>query len=181
VPAVIDWTDSDDQVTCLPFVKNQNTGAESSYYGTLTPPYQCKNAPLDSIEELLSVKGVTPEVFALIRDYVTVYGNGEININCASKHIVESLSEKIDPALAQLIIDRRKIRPFVAITELRDIPGMTDSIYYAIKKAAVVGSTAQCYHVVSQGNAGHISSTIVALLKRNTKTRNVEVVSYKEL
>jgi general secretion pathway protein K len=189
VPAVIDWTDSDDLVTCLPFIKNQNLGAESGYYSTLTPPYKCKNAPLDAIEELPVVKGITPAVFALIRDYVTVYGDGEININSASKRIIESLSEKIDPALAQLIVDRRKIKPFETIMELRDVPGMTDGIYYAIQKApasccrktaAGAGPTARCYHVVSQGNTGCISSTIAALLIRNTETRTIEVVSYKE-
>ncbi|MCJ7730388.1 MAG: general secretion pathway protein GspK [Sedimentisphaerales bacterium] len=181
VPAVIDWTDSDDQVTCLPFIKNQNLGAESGYYGMLTPPYKCKNAPLDTTEELLLVKGVTPDVFALIHDYVTVYGDGEININCAPKHIIESLSEKMDPALAQLIIDRRKIKPFETITELQDVSGMTDSIYYAIKKAATVGSTARYYQVVSRGNAGQLGSTIVALLRRDTEIKTIEVVSYKEI
>jgi general secretion pathway protein K len=181
VPAIIDWTDSDDQVTCLPFIKNQNLGAESAYYDTLTPPYKCKNAPLDATEELLLVKGVTPDVFALIHDYITVYGDGEININCAPKHIIESLSEKMDPALAQLIIDRRKIKPFETITELQDVPGMTASIYNAIKNAATVRSTAQYYQVVSRGNAGQLGSTIVALLKRDTEIKTIEVVSYKEI
>jgi general secretion pathway protein K len=181
VPAVIDWTDSDDQVTCLPFIKNQNLGAESGYYSMLTPPYKCKNAPLDATEELLLVKGVTPDVFALMHDYVTVYGDGEININCAPKHIIESLSEKMNPALAQLIIDRRKIKPFETITELRDVPGMTDSIYYAIKKVATVRSTARYYQVISRGNTGHLSSTIVTLLRRDTETKTIEVVSYKEI
>ncbi len=181
VPAVIDWTDSDDQVTCLPFINNQNLGAESAHYGMLTPPCKCKNAPLDTTEELLLVKGVTPDVFALIHDYVTVYGDGEINVNCAPKHIIESLSEKMDPALAQLIIDRRKIKPFETIAELQDVPGMTDSIYNAIKKAATVRSTAQYYQVVSRGNTGRLGSTIVALLRRNTETKTIEMVSYKEI
>ena len=181
VPAIIDWTDSDDQVTCLPFIKNQNLGAESAHYDTLTPPYKCKNAPLDATEELLLVKGVTPDVFALIHDYVTVYGSGEININCAPKHIIESLSEKMDPALAQLIIDRRKIKPFETITEMQDVSGMTDGVYNAIKKAATVRSTAQYYQVVSRGNAGQLGSTIVALLRRDTEIKTIEVVSYKEI
>jgi DNA uptake protein ComE-like DNA-binding protein len=41
---------------------NQGGGAESDYYSTLPNPYQCKNGPLDSIEELLLVKGVTPSL-----------------------------------------------------------------------------------------------------------------------
>ncbi len=37
-------------------------GAESDFYSSLKPPYQCKNGPLETTEELLLVKGVTPQV-----------------------------------------------------------------------------------------------------------------------
>jgi type II secretory pathway component PulK len=50
--AIIDWIDSNDTLS--------PSGAESSEYTTRIPPYRCKNAPLDSIEELLLVRGVTP-------------------------------------------------------------------------------------------------------------------------
>jgi general secretion pathway protein K len=181
LPSIIDWTDNDDKVTYLSFIKNENLGAESSYYGNLEPPYRCKNAPFDTTEELLLVKGVTSQVYERIRDYITVYGEGEININCASKRVIESLSEKMDPALAQLIIDRRKIKPFESISELQDIPGMMDDIYYAIKKTATVNPTERYYHVTSQGNVDRLNCEIVAILKRNMKTENVEVTLYKEL
>lgn len=180
VPSIIDWIDSDEKVTCLPFIKHENLGAESSYYGKLKPPYSCENRPLRTTEELLLVKGVTPKAFECIRSYVTVYGDEKININYASKLVLESLSEKMDPALAQMIIDRRKSKPFDSITELRDVPGMTDSIYYAIKKAAAVGTTGQYYYVRSRGNVDHLGSTIVAVLRKNVKAKKVEIVLYKE-
>jgi len=116
-----------------------------------------------------------------ICDYVTVYGDGKININSASRQVIECLSEEIDAVLAQMIIDRREFKPFDSITELRDVPGMTDNIYYAIKKTATVGTTDQYYHVIAQGNVDHLSRTTVALLGRNMRTKNVEVVLYKEL
>jgi general secretion pathway protein K len=180
VPSIIDWTDSDDQVTHLPFIKYENSGAESAYYGNLETPYRCRNASLDVTDELLPVKGITQDVFERMRDYVTVYGNGRVNINHASKLVIESLSEKMDVVLAQMIIDRRRIQPFNSITELRDVPGMTDSIYNSIRKTAIVGSTNQYYHVTSRGNVGHRNCTIVAILRKNMKTENVEVVLYKE-
>jgi len=179
--ATIDWTDDDNRVTCLPFIKHENLGAESSYYEKLNVPYRCKNAPLDATEELLLVKGVTTEIFERIRDYITVYGDGKININCASKPVIQSLSEKMDAALAQMVINRRKFKPFDSISELRDVPGMTDSIYYTIRKTAAVSPTGQYYHVTARGNVGRFSSTIAAVLRKNTKTENVEVILYKEL
>jgi general secretion pathway protein K len=181
VPSIIDWTDNDDQVTYLPFVKHENSGAESSYYGGLKTPYKCKNATLDTTEELLLVKGVTSETFERMRDYITVHGDGKININYASKYVIESLSEKMDAALAQIIIDQRKSDPFESITELRDVTGMTDSIYDTIKKDVTVNPTEQYYNVTSQGNVDHLSRKTAAVLRRNMKTKEVEVILYKEL
>jgi type II secretory pathway component PulK len=52
--AIIDWRDADE---------NPGTaGAESDYYQSLQPPYRCKNGPFESVEELLLVKGVTPDL-----------------------------------------------------------------------------------------------------------------------
>ena len=50
--ALLDWIDADD--TKRPY------GAESEIYEALTPPYKAKNGPLESIDELLLVQGVTP-------------------------------------------------------------------------------------------------------------------------
>lgn len=50
--SIVDWLDTNDEPSV--------GGAESQYYTSLTPPFQCKNGPLDTIEELLLVKGVTP-------------------------------------------------------------------------------------------------------------------------
>ena len=52
--AILDFIDDDDTP--------RENGAESDYYSALTPPYACKNGPLDTIEELLLVRGVTPEI-----------------------------------------------------------------------------------------------------------------------
>jgi type II secretory pathway component PulK len=54
VDAIIDWRDEDD----VP----GPAGAEESYYASLPVPYHCKNAPFESLEELLYVKGMTPEI-----------------------------------------------------------------------------------------------------------------------
>ena len=52
VHAMLDWIDTDD--TKRPY------GAESEVYEALTPPYKAKNGPLESLDELLLVQGVTP-------------------------------------------------------------------------------------------------------------------------
>lgn len=84
--AIVDWVDADDTP--------RTNGAESTAYQSLNNPYKCKNGPLNSLEELLLVKGVTPQLLfgtdqnqngasdeagssSLSRgwsDYLTVYG-----------------------------------------------------------------------------------------------------------
>jgi type II secretory pathway component PulK len=52
--AILDWLDPDDTV--------RSNGAENNFYSTLNPPYRAKNGPLDSLDELLLVRGVTPQL-----------------------------------------------------------------------------------------------------------------------
>lgn len=54
VDALMDWRDEDDAPG--------EHGAESAYYATLDPPYRPKNAPFDTIEELLMVRGFTAQI-----------------------------------------------------------------------------------------------------------------------
>ncbi len=50
--AVLDWIDDDDET--------REFGAEVDYYSALDPPYRPKNGPLDTLDELLLVRDVTP-------------------------------------------------------------------------------------------------------------------------
>jgi len=54
--ALADWEDTDD-------VRSPYGAESSNYYFNLKPAYSAKNGPIDSIDELLLVKGVTPEIF----------------------------------------------------------------------------------------------------------------------
>jgi general secretion pathway protein K len=181
VPAIIDWIDSDEETACLPFIMNANLGAESSYYAGLDRPYRARNAPLDTTEELLLIRGITPDIFERIRDYVTVKGEGKININSASKLVIESMSEKMDPVLAQMIVNRRMEKPFGDLGELRGIPGMTDPVYQAIRRAATLRPKESYYRVTSRGNAAGRECMIVAMIQRNPDTSKLDIILYEEL
>jgi type II secretory pathway component PulK len=50
--AILDWLDDDHETRLL--------GAEREYYSSLNPPYEPRNGPIGSIEELLLVRDVTP-------------------------------------------------------------------------------------------------------------------------
>ena len=60
--AIVDWVDADD-IPGNPDTGGGGTpGAESAYYQGLAAPYMAKNGPLNSLDELLLVKGVTPQL-----------------------------------------------------------------------------------------------------------------------
>ncbi len=52
--AILDWLDPDDDI--------RPGSAENETYTTLSRPYNCKNGPLETLEELLYVQGVTPQL-----------------------------------------------------------------------------------------------------------------------
>jgi len=180
VPALIDWMDGDDDLTLLPFISRDNQGAEDSYYAALDPAYPCRNRPLDTIEDLYWVKGIEPEAFAILRDFLTTQGDGQININTAPQLVIASLSEQMDPALAQMIVRRREAKPFTRVAELREVPGMTDNVFQAIKDTVSVRSADRHYRVSARGKVGDRICEIEALLHRNTKAGNVDIVLYRE-
>lgn len=87
VNAIIDWIDEDDE--------SDDSGAESDFYLASETPYNAKNGPMDSIEELLLIKGMTNEFYfgpkrsatrvLPLSEYLTVNGDwlGRINPNTA--------------------------------------------------------------------------------------------------
>jgi general secretion pathway protein K len=92
--AIIDWVDANQDIeNCDSTSQATSMGVEDSFYRNLTPPYQRKNAPFDSLEELRLVRGVGDDFWATFiepnpdepRDRpVSVWSQGKININTTS-------------------------------------------------------------------------------------------------
>ena len=144
-------------------------------------PYPCRNGPVNALEELLWVKGMTPESFARLRPSLTCMGDGKIDINAAPKPVLQSLSEQMDAALADMIIQQRKRKPFLSLGELRNLPGMTDAVCGDIGALCTVNPPEHFYRVTSQGRLQDYHCTIEALLRRNTQAGTVDIIQYREL
>ncbi len=112
VDSIIDWRDKNDL--------HMLNGAEEDYYQSLPVPYSSKDGPFDSVEELLLVKGMTPEIFYGSEDeegekvfegvtkYLTVKGSNRININTASRLVLEAV---LGIEMANNIIQQREAGP----------------------------------------------------------------------
>jgi len=98
VDSILDWRDPGDF--------HRLNGAKNDYYQSLQDPYNCKNGNFDSVEELLLVRGVTPELFygrkgnqkgeegvkaepIGLKDLFSIYATGEqIDINSATLSVL---------------------------------------------------------------------------------------------
>lgn len=88
--SIIDWRDKDSELSV------PSGSAEDQEYRNLSYPYESKDGDFEVPEEMLLVKGVTAELFAGMKDYITVYGAGKININTASKVVLLALGLRED-------------------------------------------------------------------------------------
>jgi general secretion pathway protein K len=121
VDSILDWRDADDFYRI--------NGAENEYYQSLKEPYNCKNGNLDTIEELLLVRGVTPDLFygkreqpdgeegsanppAGLKDIFSIYAVGEqIDINSAALPVLTTVLGLPDE-IARRIISAREEQAF---------------------------------------------------------------------
>jgi type II secretory pathway component PulK len=93
VDAILDWRDTDSTQGA--------SGAENAYYNSLNPPYNCKNQPFETLEELLYVRGITPEI--LFGEDFNLNGTLEKNENDGDESWPpDNRDGKLDPGLWQL-------------------------------------------------------------------------------
>jgi general secretion pathway protein K len=177
--SILDWRDTDDL--------NRLNGAENDYYQSLNPPYKAKNGRIDSIEELLLVRGMTRDYFygkpERAEDGTVAYRYGisrcltvfstrnKININSAPLPVLLSVPGMPDQA-AKLIYERRKVKPFKDIAEVsREIPiplaaGIT-SAFLTTEQTGILSLTAAAH--VDNSKAQRIIRTVI-ILTANPKT-----------
>jgi len=173
--SILDWRDINQL--------SQLNGAEDDYYLKLAYPYEAKDGNFDTLEELLLVNGVTPEVFyginnvpldvfreekksafsneySGIAEYVTTTGTGLININTASEKVLEA---RFGFAVANQIIAQRQAGHFQQPSY-----------------GGIVKSTS--FTILSRGYAqnGPIYHEIKAIIERNTARPEIKIKYWNE-
>lgn len=170
--SILDWIDANDE--------HHLNGAETAYYSSLARPYKAKNGPMDTIEELLLVRGVTPEIFygtgfvppelasgedgikrgyKGIYRYLTVKGSGKLNINTASETALEAA---LGRGKAQEIMLRRTTEGF-------------------FEMAAYGGAvTSDTFLIRSTGEVRGFMSGVKAIAERDMESGKVRVSYWKD-
>jgi general secretion pathway protein K len=181
VNSVKDWLDSgdDDATTGL-------SGAESSYYEDLDPPYTSRNGPIQDLNDLLMIKGITPQIYngtpeaPGLANFMTVHGMtlgagtafnwpGRININTADAPVLAALLGLENQELAQAIVEYRQ-----AAAEDEDSHDFSNPRWY--KEIAGFGDVAinanlvtiasDVFHIKSEASLNLTQSSIVAVVQR---------------
>ncbi|MBU1903884.1 MAG: type II secretion system minor pseudopilin GspK [Proteobacteria bacterium] len=174
IDAIKDWVDPDDDVTRF--------GAENGYYQSLENPYSCKNGPVESLGEMLLIKGMTEERFfggehgPGISNYLTIYGDGKININTADPLILSALSDDID---TEMVRDMAAYR----LDERNDLkdPGWHRKVAgmgHVTIEPALIKTSSTYFEIESAGIEGTMNKKVAAVIKRE-EGKPIQILAWK--
>lgn len=115
------------------------TSSYDQYYFGISPTFRARHASFQEIEELLLVRGMTPELFygnytadadgrlfarGGLRDCLSPWGStGPFDANTASPALMEAMG--VAPADVATLIAQRQTRPFRAMAELTQVTPYT--------------------------------------------------------
>ncbi len=172
IDSLIDWIDSGDGDG------EEEYGAEDSYYQSLDPPYSCKNGPIESIEELLLVKGFshellygTEEIPALAPLLTALGDTGKININTAELPLLQALANDLDKTIAESMIsfreDENNKEQLETAQWFRDVPSFPSDIADAIQEQNLITTTGSYFTISATAEFNSQQKTITATVERS--------------
>ena len=161
--AIMDWRDPDDLLT-LP------GGAEDPQYAAAERPYGSKDGAFQTISELQQVLGMTPELFAKLQPFITIYsGLTRPNPSFAAPEVLAALGLQA-PQIAQLLAQREAWQPGMPVFTLPDGNPLATSGTgtYSISSLAIEsdGSRAEVTAILRVGSNGNFGQLYTPLAWR---------------
>lgn len=101
--AVLDWRDPDRL--------RRERGGDREEYLQADAPRLPADGPFGRVDELLHVRGVTPELFERVAPFLTVHGSGRVNAATAPVEVLSALPGMSDELLAEIVRRRRSGEP----------------------------------------------------------------------
>lgn len=197
--AMIDYRDPDTQYW------KDTTLDETTYYNpestdTVHPQYQMKNALFETVDELINLPGMTPELLygkveldeeggrkRSLYELLTVHGSGSININTAPYPVLvawfRSGVTELETAqdLAKQVIERRDgldeqpgtddDKSFQNINELGTLSGMNPGIAAVLLGRGMVNTN--LFQITATGEVHGAQKMIIALVSRDWVVRQL--------
>lgn len=108
--SVRDWRDPDDF--------HRARGAEAEDYARRGSPIRPRNGPFRDLSELRHVKDVTPEVLERVLPYLTLVGEGRVNVYAAERPVLLALPGMTEEAVGVLMRLKRQSRRISSVADL---------------------------------------------------------------
>ncbi|MBI4638377.1 MAG: general secretion pathway protein GspK [Candidatus Rokubacteria bacterium] len=164
VDSIEDWRDANEE--------HRLSGAESEdTYLKLPVPYRSRNGALESVAELLQIKGITAAIFGGAADtpglaeVVTVKTPGQININTAPAVVLQALG--LSEAEITEIVQARRDAPYTTVPARFSGRGLA--------------ATTRTYRIEAEGLVGGRSMarvTAIVQLRATTGTSAIVVLDW---
>ncbi|PLX82634.1 MAG: hypothetical protein C0616_01950 [Desulfuromonas sp.] len=167
VAGLVDWIDGDDD--------EQLAGAEERYYQTLPKPYHCKNAPLDTLDELLLVRGVEVEDLKRLKPHVTIFGDGKLNVNSASGEVLQAWDAEVREDVVEGLVAMQKEAPIESLSMLKEKLGV--EAFSALNRQLDLAVTSRFYEIRSQALIGDGTSTVTAVIDKTANNLLMQKVN----
>ncbi len=130
--------------------------------------YNAKNSYLWSVDELKFIEGVDKKIFDTISPFITIYGNGKININTARLPVLVSLHTDMTETLAKKIIDYRESTPFEDVTHVQRVSGI-ETIGQSLIGTIIVKSST--FRVTAKATVNEITRVVESVMDTSRKIK----------
>ncbi len=157
-------------------------GAEDDYYFGRSPAYRTANRPMASVSELLAVAYVTPEIYAALRDLVTVWPQtpGPINIHTAPEPVLRSINADDDlgplsGSDGQALLAQREEFGFANVEEFLSHPVFDQSREKMEKVRTLLGEASTCFLLEAQVEVADRNMRLYSVLERRQRSVNALV------
>lgn len=159
IPIIADWIDPDSV--------DSPGGAEADYYLRLMPPYEPRNGPMPTVGDLRALKGMDDATFIRLASYLTTMPETRVNANTASPEVLAALTPELsnNPKLVQEIIAAREFHPFLAVTDIANLPGIGQ---FAQHLTPLLTTRSAYFTIIGQGQFAGARRRIYATFRRNS-------------
>jgi general secretion pathway protein K len=157
VDSIQDWRDTNEE--------HRLNGAESDDYYLKQPvPYRARNGNVESVNELLQIRGITPALFHGVdgkpglADVLTVRTVGQVNLNTAPPLVLQALGLSV--AEVTTVVQTRRDTPYAIV------PGPFAGRGFTV--------TTRTFRVEAEGIMhGRVAARLTAVLRRNSPSEVV--------
>ena len=168
--SILDWRDTD--------VMRRARGAEREAYVDEQRVVLPRDGSFQELDELLHVMHMTPEIYDSIRPFLTLLGNGQINVNAAPEPVLASISGMTEAGIGAVVRLRSAGGRIQTIAELRRLVGTLPSSVTTGTNGTVTFDTRNLAATSTGWNrGGRTPFQVEALITRVTGTGTTSAVT----